>query len=260
MLGLEQILSFSTENGFPPGRDRQAMTEYLQCLILQSIFRNTPVGKLSFIGGTSLRFFYHLPRFSEDLDFDNFGLSVEEFEVIIKKVLGDLEEQGFVVDSLVKIKGAFHCYVRFKNLLFKNKLSLHADEKILIKIDTTAQEFKVVPDRIFFNRYGIVEEVMVNPKDILMAQKTLALLERKNPKGRDFFDFTFLDGVTKPNLDYLNFKIGVKSLGELKEKIVNYCKGLDFEALTHDIAPFVFNQRDLDRVTKFKQYIEGWKV
>jgi len=260
MLNLDQILSFAKDNGLPVGRERQAMIEYLQCLLLQSLTRRAPIGKLSFIGGTSLRFFYNLPRFSEDLDFDNFGLSVLDFEEMIKKILVDLEDYGFVVDSLIKIKGAFHCYIRFNHLLYKNKLSPHASEKILVKIDTNRQEFPVLTEKIFFNRYGVVEDVTVNPKDILMAQKTIALLERKTPKGRDFFDFVFLDGITKPNLSYLQLKAGINSLAELKERLLVHCQKMDFKQLEADVAPFLFNDFDLIRITKFKQYIEGWKI
>ena len=260
MLNLEQILNFARERGFPAGREKQAMAEYLQCLILQSLFRHAPVGKISFIGGTSLRFFYDLSRFSEDLDFDNFGLGIGEFEEVMAKVIKDLKAQGFTVDSLIKIKGAFHCYIRFSNLLFANKLSPYANEKILVKIDTTAQSFIFVPEKKFFDRYGIVEEILVNPKDILMAQKTIALLERKTAKGRDFFDYTFLHAFTKPNLDYLKQKTGIASLPELKEKLLERCAEVNFEEMARDVAPFLFNAADAIRVTKFKQYIEQWEV
>lgn len=256
MLNLEQILNFAREKGFPAGREKQAMAEYLQCLIVQSLFRHAPTGKISFVGGTSLRFFYDLSRFSEDLDFDNFGLSVSEFEEIIGKVVKDLEAQGFIVDSLIKIKGAFHCYIRFNNLLFANKLSPHANEKILVKVDTTAQSFVFVPEKKFFDRYGIVEEILVNPKDILMAQKTVALLERKTAKGRDFFDYTFLHSFTMPNLDYLRHKIDIATLPELKAKLLERCAEVNFEEMAKDVAPFLFDAHDAIRITKFKQYIE----
>jgi predicted nucleotidyltransferase component of viral defense system len=40
---------------------------------------------LSFIGGTAIRIVYGSQRFSEDLDFDNFGLTFEQFENLLKK-------------------------------------------------------------------------------------------------------------------------------------------------------------------------------
>lgn len=101
---------------------------------------------------------------------------------------------------------------------------------------------------------------MVNPKDILMAQKTIALLKRKTAKGRDFFDYTFLHAFTKPNLDYLKQKIDIASLPELKEKILARCAEINFEEMAKDVAPFLFDARDAVRITKFKQYIEQWDV
>ena len=260
MMNLEQIILFSKETGLPPGRERQALAEYLQCVILQIIANSDLVDKLSFIGGTSLRFFYGLPRFSEDLDFDNFGLSQDDFTKLINTVSKKLTDQGFIVECSIKIKGAYHCYVRFGNLLFQNKLSAHADEKILVKIDTVPQDFSVKKDLKFFNRYGIVEEMNINSLDILMAQKILAILGRKTSKGRDFFDFTFLDGLTKPNIDYLNYKVGIKTMVELKERLLQRCAEVNFKEMARDVEPFLFNHDDVVRITKFPQYVAGWNV
>jgi len=260
MLNFEQILFFAREQNFPQHREKQALAEYLQCIILQSIFQHVPNGKISFIGGTSLRFFYNMLRFSEDLDFDNFGLSVEDFELTMEHIVRDLTLQGFHVDSVVKIKGAYHCYIRFGNLLYQHKLSAHADEKILVKVDTVSQEYPIIPEKKFFNRYGIVEEILVNPKDILMAQKVGALLGRKRAKGRDFFDFIFLDGMTKPHLGYVQEKLGIHSLPELKEKILERCAEINFDDMVRDVEPFLFNARDTLRIKKFKAYMEQWDV
>lgn len=43
--------------------------EYLQARILQALQREGAMQKIAFYGGTSLRFLYDLPRYSEDLDF-----------------------------------------------------------------------------------------------------------------------------------------------------------------------------------------------
>lgn len=260
MLNLEQILIFAREQNFPQNREKQALAEYLQCIILQSMFQHAPSGKISFIGGTSLRFFYNMLRFSEDLDFDNFGLSAQDFELTMEQIVIDLTLQGFQVDSVVKIKGAYHCYIRFGNLLYQNKLSAHVDEKILVKIDTVSQQYPIIPEKKFFNRYGIVEEILVNPKDILMAQKVGALLGRKTAKGRDFFDFIFLDGFTKPHLGYLKEKLRINSYSELKEKILERCNEINFDDMVYDVEPFLFNAHDTLRIKKFKEYIEQWEV
>ena len=69
---------------------KNILREYLQYKILQIIFNSGYSGKLSFMGGTCLRIIYNTGRFSEDLDFDNFGLEKEEFitlSTIVKKEL-----------------------------------------------------------------------------------------------------------------------------------------------------------------------------
>jgi len=45
------------------------MREYLQARILEGLQESGAWASLAFMGGTSLRFLYRLPRFSEDLDF-----------------------------------------------------------------------------------------------------------------------------------------------------------------------------------------------
>ena len=79
MLTVEQIFGH-----FPlPLRQRNPrgmLVEYLQYELLDSLFKNSAAATLSFIGGTAIRMVHDSPRFSEDLDFDNFGLSFEQFE------------------------------------------------------------------------------------------------------------------------------------------------------------------------------------
>jgi predicted nucleotidyltransferase component of viral defense system len=50
---------------------------------------------LCFIGGTALRLCYGHERFSEDLDFDNNGLSFEDFELMIAYANKNLLIKGF---------------------------------------------------------------------------------------------------------------------------------------------------------------------
>ncbi|MCE7990133.1 MAG: hypothetical protein DYG89_54005 [Caldilinea sp. CFX5] len=52
-----------------PETQRSLVREYLQMRILQSLQRAGAMIPLAFHGGTALRVLYHLPRYSEDLDF-----------------------------------------------------------------------------------------------------------------------------------------------------------------------------------------------
>lgn len=259
MLSLDQILNSARDGDIPLDRKKQILAEYLQCEILDSLTKNKLSDKLHFIGGTALRIFYHLPRFSENLDFDNFGLSEKQFSSLIKSTFEDLKFKGFEIDQTIKFKMAYHCYFRFKNLLYKYKISFLSQEKILIKIDLTPQDYKILPDLLFFNKYGILEQIKVNPLDILFSQKALAVLGRKTNKGRDFFDLIFLKGLSKPNFDYLKKKADIKNMTELKGELLKKCKKLNFSLLARDVAPYLFNARDAEKIKKFPDYIKSWQ-
>ncbi|MFA6547470.1 MAG: nucleotidyl transferase AbiEii/AbiGii toxin family protein [Candidatus Magasanikbacteria bacterium] len=258
MEDLPLILKFAKERGLPLNNPKSLYVEYLQYEVLNSIFRHTD--KLSFIGGTALRILFNSQRFSEDLDFDNFGITEKEFEKLTRDISKDLFALGFQVEFRNVYKGAYHCYFKFAEILQKYGFSPHADEKILVRIDTVKQDFDFSPVVGVLNNFGLFFEVRHNPKDILYSQKLLAALERKRGKGRDFYDITFLDGLTKPNLDYLNYKVGIKTMGELKERLLARCSEVDFKEMARDVEPFLFNHDDIVRITKFPQYIEGWQV
>lgn len=258
MEDLNSVLRYAKSKNYPVHNPRGLYVEYLQCEMLSSIFKHTT--RLSFIGGTALRIIFHTQRFSEDLDFDNFGLSVDECAVLTQKVQKDLEEIGFQVQFRNVFKGAYHCYFKFSDLLFRYGFSPHDNEKILVRLDTVRQNFDFVPETAVIDNFGMFFEVKHNPKDILLSQKFIAALERNRSKGRDFYDITYLMGLTKPNFDYLSQKAGIASLSELKEKLLARCAEINFEEMAKDVAPFLFDAHDAIRITKFKQYIEQWSV
>ena len=96
MLSLSQILDQYPQNlrAFP----ESLLKEYLQCKILNSIFNNETADKLAFMGGTALRLVHGGHRFSEDLDFDNFGLGADQFVGLGDIIKKDLELEGLEVE------------------------------------------------------------------------------------------------------------------------------------------------------------------
>jgi len=132
--------------------ERAIVREYLQYKILQAIFESAQASKLSFLGGTALRIVHGNSRFSEDIDLDNFGLSWQAFGELIQKVKLFLELEGFLVETSMVAKDAFHCDLRFPKLLYEQGLSPHQQEKILIQLDTVAQGSKTRPDFGFINQ------------------------------------------------------------------------------------------------------------
>lgn len=233
------------------------LREYLQVKILQIIF-NVPeqAAKLCFLGGTCLRIVHGNTRFSEDIDFDNLALSEPEFDHLSTRIQKELAREGYEVEMKTVMKGAFHCYIRFPGLLFQESLSGHYEQKILIQLDTEPQHFPFTPQFFILNQFDVFTEIPVTPPDILLAQKFYAVVNRRRSKGRDFFDIVFLLSRNhKPNYDYLNLKLGIRTPVALKERILAACKKIDLQAMANDVAPFLFNASDSKKVALFAAYI-----
>ncbi len=253
MLALDQI-----ENQYPDNLrpfKRSLLREYLQYKILEIIFNSESANKLSFLGGTALRIVDGNNRFSEDLDFDNFGLSIDEFGKIAETIQKGLEAQGLKVEMSTVSKSAFRCNIRLPKILFENELSGHPEEKILIHIDTVAHLFDYEPDKKILNKFDVFSEIFVTPPDIILSQKFYAAVNRKRAKGRDFFDIIFLLSRTKPNYAYLKEKIGISNEVELRARLEAEFKKLDFKELGRDVKNFLFNSADVKRVELFPEFI-----
>lgn len=236
---------------------RNILREYLQYKILRAIFDSSMAKKLSFIGGTALRIVHGNTRFSEDLDFDNFGLEREEFDrlsIIVKKAL---ELEGYQVETKNVYKKAFRCYVRFPKLLFEYGLSPIEEEKILVQFDSFGHGFKYRPEKVILNKFDVFSQIFVTPADILLSQKIYAAMTRKRTKGRDFFDIVFLLGKTKPNYKYLEVKMDIADAKTLKKRLVKFCRNLNWMTLSKEVEPFLFSASDSRRVSVFPEFIKA---
>ncbi len=253
MLNLDQISQQYPESLRP--YQRALLREYLQYKILEIIFSWEHAAKLSFLGGTALRILYGNTRFSEDLDFDNFGVTPEEFASLAHVVQQGLEREGYRVEMNLAGKEAYRCNVRFLDILYDNALSEHQNEKILLQIDSAAHAIEYQPDRKMLNKFDVFTEIYATPLDLLLSQKMYAAMNRKRAKGRDFYDIVFLLSLTKPNYPYLKEKIGVNNAQDLRARLVDHCLKLDFEALALDVRPFLFTPSDARRVEAFPAFI-----
>ena len=237
------------------------LREYLQYKILEIVFDSKYANKLCFIGGTCLRIVHNNTRFSEDLDFDNFNLSGADFSEISKIINIELSKQGYEVEIKNIYSGAFHCHIKFPNLLFNEGISGHKEEKILIQLDTESQNFIFEPEQKIINKFDVFTSINTTPQNLLLAQKFYAVINRKRNKGRDFFDIIFMlgQGIT-PNYKYFKDKINIDSPEELRELVMNKCTQIDMKEMAKDVRPFLFNSKDEKRVLLFASYIEQAKL
>lgn len=232
------------------------LREYLQCKILELIFQSDYALKFSFLGGTCLRIVHNNQRFSEDLDFDNFGLSENDFNSVSDCIRAGLEKEGYRIEMRNVMRGAYHCYIRFPGLLFEVGLSGHKEAKILINLDTEPQGFSFEPKSFFLNRFDVVANIQTTPPEILLSQKIVAISQRKRPKGRDFFDAMFLLSWVKPNYAFLEKKLAISNQEELRKYLLEICGKFDFQELASDVEPFLFDPKGTRRVLLFPEFIK----
>ena len=251
MISIEEIKKFypSDIHKF----NRGLLREYLQYLILSIIFSHKIGRKLSFLGGTCLRIVYDSKRFSEDLDFDNKNLMEEEFTLLSQYIAKELEKLGLAVEISIVNKRAFHCKIKFPNLLQENKMSGYGEEKILIRVDTFDQQVNYATESFVLNKFDITKLITITPKSIILAQKLWTITNRAGAKGRDFYDIIFLIQNTKPDKKFLAVKFGTNELSAIKVKITDYLETLDFEKLANDVKPFILVDSDIDKIRYFKK-------
>lgn len=256
MLDLTQILADYPERLriYP----ENILKEHLQYKILQSIYRSEQGRQLVFLGGTALRILHQNTRFSEDLDFDNLGLSETEFLELGEQIKRDLELEGLTVEVTGRTKQAYRLKIKIPEILFQEGLAPMETQKILIQVDTVPQSFDYEPERPILNKLDVFTPILATPKDLLLAQKIYASVNRKRLMGRDFYDIVFLYGIgARPNFDYLEKNIGVRDQTQLLDYWREKTSSLDFKDLARDLEPFLFDPRDQDKVRLFPEFLNS---
>lgn len=170
--------------------------KYLMLQILKDIFSDKLLSEtLAFKGGTSLMFFYNLPRFSTDLDFNILDATKEK--EVFDRVRQILLRYGKIHDEAMKFYGPI----------------------LVLDYGMGERKLKVeISNRQYPNSYetknllGIDMRVMIQPD--MFAHKICALLDRNEISGRDIFDcWFFLKNQTPINPDIIKIRTG-KNLAE----------------------------------------------
>ncbi len=254
MLSINQILLQYPE--YLRIHKESILKEYLQYKVLNIIYNSKYASKLVFLGGTALRIIYGNTRFSEDLDFDNLGLNQSKWNELGEIVKTNLELEGIEVEIQTLTRKAFRIKIKIPRLLFTTGLSPLPEQKILLQIDTTPQNFEYIPEIPFLNKFEIFTRIFAVPKDLLLSQKIYAAVNRNRIMGRDYFDIVFLNGIgARPNYSYLEKHLQVHNQKRLKEYLLEKTIDFDFDKLAQDVEPFLINPNDIQKVRLFREYI-----
>ncbi len=259
MISFDEIKSFFADSiRRNPSHFEYMLKEYFHYRMLDIIFSGEYASKLSFIGGSNLRILHHIQRFSEDLDFDCFLLSREDFFKLTDRVITRLREEGIKVESEDKEKDlkltVFRRNIVFPGLLFDLGFTGHREKKLLIKIECEPHLYAYEPEKPIIQKFNVFTQIFAPSPAILLSIKTGAVLERG--KGRDYYDFIFLSGITEPDFGYLDEKLGIANHTQLYERILGSCEKTDFKLKSRDFEKLVFNPAETKKVLLFKEYIQ----
>ena len=115
---MKEIIKKELDKHTNPQIKRLALAEFLQHLILQSLYRQNAFKNITFTGGTALRLLYNTGRYSEDLDFSFTENKNAKLETVLTNIKKDLGLQGLKLDLYTKSsKTVFQSDFRFRELL-----------------------------------------------------------------------------------------------------------------------------------------------
>ncbi len=246
----------------PENKHRALIREYLQTKIIFYLYQEKSSEYLSFIGGTSLRILKDLDRFSEDLDFDNLGLKFSELKNLFLKLKNKLKKEGFEIEyKMKKTNDSGIGEMKFKNLLFQLGISHHKKEKenLIIKINYATPKTKPETEVAILSQFGMVQSIITNTPEFLLSQKMRAILTRKEPQPRDFYDVVwFLSHKIKPS-SVLFSELKVKDEKELFLKLKNiYLKKVkpNLKNFKKRLTPFLIEEKKVYYLDVFEGLVK----
>ena len=240
---------------------RSAVREYLQARILQSMQDNKSFLNMAFIGGTSLRFLYSIPRYSEDLDFSRLPDKDIKFDDLLNRIIRDFEAENYVVKiKKEKPKIVLSSFIKFPHLLYELGVSPHRDETLSVKIEIdTNPPGGEVTETTLIRKY-ITLNILHYDRSSLFAGKLHAVLTRRYTKGRDLFDLIWiLSGSDWPEPNYVLLNNALNQTGwtgpeisfnNWKKIVEDHINNLNWKQISQDVHPFLEREGDQYLLTR----------
>lgn len=280
---IERMLqNYNIENIYD---QKNAMKEIMQEIVLCGLARAGFFKKAAFYGGTALRIFYGLERFSEDLDFSletpdpDFELSAY-FSVLEKEVASfglnvTISEKEKTQDSAIRsafLKGSTkeHLLLFYADAQSAGQVAANEVIKIKFEVDTNPPKYAG-----FERKYRLLPspyEVRVYDLPSLFAGKLHAVLCRNwqsRVKGRDLYDYVFyLARGASVNRRHLRERLldsgcvapdAACSLDDIKAMLCERFETIDYSQAKADVTPFIRDTQALDvwSADFFKQITAG---
>lgn len=237
---------------------RNAIFEVNQQIILAGLYSGGFFENAAFYGGTCLRIFHGLQRFSEDMDFsllahdDNF-----DFTKYFQPIIDLFAMVGREVEIKKKDKGAFgkveSAFLKDNTDVYDVTFSTEKSIKIKIEVDTCPPLNFATEQKLLLQPHSFMTRCYTLPN--LFAGKMHALVYRswKNRvKGRDWYDFEWYIRNNVP-LDFNHLAERCRQFnGEeitpelFKEKLLERLSTADIKQVKADVFPLLRNPKEIE--------------
>lgn len=239
---------------------KNAEQEVCQKIALAGLHRGGFFDHAAFYGGTCLRMFYGLPRFSEDMDF---SLTQKRDDIHLENYFDAIREEfnlaGFDITITKKEKKAFgkveSAFLKENTEAYDIKFRTKKTVKVRIELDTDPPLLFNTEQKLLMQPYSFMVRCFTLPD--LYAGKMHALVYRawqRRVKGRDWFDFEWYVRNGVP-LSFWHLQERIREfngaivspeefMDQLRKKIVE----TDIENVKQDVIPYIVpnQQRNLD--------------
>jgi len=249
-----------------------ALREIMQEIALAGLSRTDFFEKAAFYGGTALRIFYHLDRFSEDLDFSllkkdpefslepYFNSIITEFEALGMRV--NIQEKDKKIQS--NVESAFlKSETIWKEIILEDivkQAGIKSNKNIKIKIEVDRNpplEFDT-EQKLLLRPFSFYVKCFTPSS--LFAGKMHALLFRKwkkRVKGRDWYDLEWFIKKNIP-LDINHFLMRAKDTGDWTKKNITPKQLQELVSDKINEVSFVRIKEDVVRFVKDDQSLKIW--
>ena len=248
-----------------------AAKKIIQEIALAGLSRGGFFEKAAFYGGTCLRIFYGLNRFSEDLDFallekdpdfrlsDYFPSLEREFASYGIEIRAEEKKKAF--DSDVQsafLKGNTLALMMTFFPKSEDARKIISNQKMKIKFEVDTDNPKGGRTETKFRLLPAPYQVRVFGESTLFAGKIHAIICRNyknHVKGRDYYDYLFYIGKGSAfNLEYLENKLKNTeaiaqneklTLEKVKEMLKARFETVDYESAKKDVSNFINDKSGL---------------
>lgn len=246
-----------------------ALREIMQEITLAGLSRTDFFEKAAFYGGTALRIFYGLDRYSEDLDFSLLKVDSDfSIEPYFKAIIDEFKSLGLTVSILEKkktkqttIDSAFlKADTIWQDIVLEDiiqEIGVRSNKSLKIKLEVDRQpplNFET-EEKLLIRPFSFYVKCFT--KSSLFAGKMYALLFRKwknRVKGRDWYDLEWYvkKGIpldvnhfltrAKDTNDWQEDNISAEQILQLLDKKIN---SVSFRSIKEDVVRFVKNDDGL---------------